>query len=586
MGAVSASSLAVLQGRATIEPAPLIAEPSEQFEGNDGPWSTFIVQVGTPAQGLRVNVAINGQETQVVQTGGCSGEGEPANCANLRGNLFNLNDSTSWVSTTTVWNNTGLYYLGDFVGALLGTYVPGEYGWDSVSLSWGSSVTVNHSIVGAYIATDYYVGQIGISPQSTNFTTSNDNSSALSDPQPSFLTLLREQNSIPSLSYSFTAGSYYRSQQQTNAWGSLILGGYDSSKLGSGELSFPFASDAGREFVVGIQGVTKSGTQQGLLTQPILAALDTTQPFIWLPTAVCQQFEQAFGLTWNDTAEMYFVNDTLHNYLVSENATVTFTLGQTTMSNPNIEIVLPYGSFDLTASYPIVESNSTRYFPLKRAANSTQYTLGRTFFQEAYLTADYERRNFSLSQVSWSNGDQNIIAIRSVNDTAGSGSGSDGLGGSSGLSGGAIAGIVVGIIAVLAIAAAAVFFTRRKKRRQQKKAAELANTEVQPQFADEKKLPPQLDGLEAPRHEADATDSQRFEIGAGADTPLMMEVDGEGTHRSELDSSGKPAELGGAQSSSQVYELPGDDVPEMHSPPPTHLGPQIKVSSPGGGTLR
>jgi hypothetical protein len=28
-------------------------------------------------------------------------------------------------------------------------------------------------------------------------------------------------------------------------------------------------------------------------------------------------------------------------------------------------------------------SNQTRYFPLQRAANDTQYTLGRTFLQEA-----------------------------------------------------------------------------------------------------------------------------------------------------------------------------------------------------------
>jgi len=245
-----------------------------------------------------------------------------------------LNDSSTWVSTTTIWNNTGYYYLGDYIGNLLGIYVPGEYGWDSVSLSWGSGPTVDRSIVGAYIATDYYIGQIGIAPQSTNFTTSNDNSSAMSDPEPSFFSLLHEQNYIPSLSYSFTAGSYYRSQQQTNAWGSLVFGGYDSSKTRSGGLSFPFATDAGREFVVGIQGIAKSGTNNGFLNMPILAALDTTQPFMWLPTVICQQFEQAFGLTWNDTAEMYFVNDTLHEYLISKNATVTFTLGQSTTSSP------------------------------------------------------------------------------------------------------------------------------------------------------------------------------------------------------------------------------------------------------------
>jgi len=570
-----------MERRAVTEPEPLIAEPSQQFEGNDGPWSTFTVQVGTPAQGLRVNIAINGQETQIVQTGGCTGEGQPSSCPQLRGNLFNLKESSTWVSTTTIWNNTGYYYLGDYIGNLLGTYVPGEYGWDSVSLSWGAGPTVNRSIVGAYIATDYYIGQIGISPQSTNFTTSNDNSSALSDPEPSFFSLLREQNYIPSLSYSFTAGSYYRSQQQTNAWASLVFGGFDSSKSGSGALSFPFTTDAGREFVVGIQGIAKSGTDYGLLIMPILAALDTMQPFMWLPIVICQQFEQAFGLTWNDTAEMYFVNDTLHEYLVSENATVTFTLGQSTTSGPTIDIVLPYGSFDLTASYPVVSGNDTRYFPLKRAANSTQYTLGRTFFQETFLTADYERRNFSLSQVNWHGGEQNIVTIRRINDP--SASASQG-GGSGSISGGAIAGIVGGVLAILALAVLAITLVRRKKRRQAREAAELANIEVTPKHddEDEKKLPPQLDGFESLRHEADAIGSQRYEMGGGPATPLMTEVDGDNTQPSELDAFGKPAELGVGQTGNHVFELQGGDVPEMHTP---DLGPRIKVSGPDGGTL-
>jgi len=102
-------------------------------------------------------------------------------------------------------------------------------------------------------------------------------------------------------------------------------------------------------------------------------------------------------------------------------------------------------------------------------------------------------------------------------------------------------------------------------------------------YGDEKKLPPQLDGFESPRQEADAIGSQRYEIGGGPATPLMTEVDGDNTRPSELDAFGKPAELGGGQAGSHVYELPGDDVPEMYTP---DLGPRIKISGPDGGTLR
>jgi len=54
-------------------------------------------------------------------------------------------------------------------------------------------------------------------------------------------------------------------------------------------------------------------------------------------------------------------------------------------------IVLFYAAFDLQATY-LIYNNSTRYFPIRCAAN--EYTLGRTFLQEAYVIANYEHSNF------------------------------------------------------------------------------------------------------------------------------------------------------------------------------------------------
>jgi hypothetical protein len=95
-------------------------------------------------------------------------------------------------------------------------------------------------------------------------------------------------------------------------------------------------------------------------------------------------FENAFGLIWDNGTELYLVNDSLHNALLLQNSSVAFTLGN--LSGEKVNITLPYSAFDLTASSPLVP-NTTHYFPLKRAANSSQYTLGRTFFQEAYVIA-------------------------------------------------------------------------------------------------------------------------------------------------------------------------------------------------------
>lgn len=166
--------------------------------------------------------------------------------------------------------------------------------------------------------------------------------------------------------------------------GSLTLGGFDLSKAGPKNMSFPFASDDSRDLTVGLQGVSASveGVEHALLPQGVYSFIDSTIPQIWLPIAACQQFEQLFGLTIDPDTGIYLINDTLHQKLLKQNATFTFTLGINPEGGQSLEIVLPYASFDLFVDYPTVQ-NRTRYFPLMRATNETQYTLGRLFLQEA-----------------------------------------------------------------------------------------------------------------------------------------------------------------------------------------------------------
>jgi len=163
------------------------------------------------------------------------------------------------------------------------------------------------------------------------------------------------------------------------------LGGYDSSKFIENGVSFPFNSEDARDLTLQLESITMtdSTTSSSLLPSSIPAFVDSSQPSIWLPVEACTLFEQAFGLTWNDTLELYLVNSSQHSTLLAQNANVTFTVGNLT-AGANVNITLPYAAFDLNVSSPIVP-NPTNYFPLKRAANSTQYTLGRTFFQEALV---------------------------------------------------------------------------------------------------------------------------------------------------------------------------------------------------------
>jgi hypothetical protein len=166
-------------------------------------------------------------------------------------------------------------------------------------------------------------------------------------------------------------------------YGQLILSGYDTSRFTENSASFSMAGDVTRDLVVVLQSISYSGSASDtLLSEPIDIFIDSTDPNLWLPEDVCDAFENAFGLTIDDKSGLYVINETHHTTLLNSDAEVTFRLSDVTSGGEAVVIVLPYATFDLTAEYPLVD-NTSYYFPLKRAANSTQYTLGRTFLQEA-----------------------------------------------------------------------------------------------------------------------------------------------------------------------------------------------------------
>ncbi|KAI0967902.1 aspartic peptidase domain-containing protein [Xylaria arbuscula] len=435
----------------------VVISPSEYFEGNDGPWSTFNIRVGTPEQDIRVTVSTASPESFVVLSDyGCSTsvfETVPANCAVSRGNLFNPNQSSSW-------HDLGLFGInenGVGLEANLGYSSRSEFATEKLGIGLTGPSLNNQTVAGIATAEPFYLGLFGLNNQPVNFTSLGNFSS------PSFLTTLKDQGLIPSLSWSYTAGAKYRLKQ---VYGQLIFSGYDTSRFVENSASFTMAGDVTRDLVVALQSISYSGsTSATLLSSTIDIFIDSTDPNFWLPDDVCDAFETAFGLTLDNTTGLYLVNETQHTNLLNSDAEVTFRLSDVDSGGEAVVIVLPYAAFDLTAEYPLVD-NQSYYFPLKRAANSTQYTLGRAFLQEAYLTADYERGVFNVSACSWVQGAaENIVTIPSKgSDDSTDGHGSDS--GKSRLSGGAIAGIVIGaVVAALFIVAAIIYLIRRQRKK-------------------------------------------------------------------------------------------------------------------------
>lgn len=170
-------------------------------DGNDGPWSSFTLQIGTPPQDVKVFISTAATQTWVVVPEGC-GSSDPSNCPALRGGEFALNQSSTWVPNL-IDPPSNIYDL--YVESNLGYTGSGEYGFEMITLGWQGSdgpLLKNQTIAG--IATEeFYLGVFGVNPRPSNFTT-------FDDPVPSYMENLRVQSLIPSTSWGYTAGNQYR----------------------------------------------------------------------------------------------------------------------------------------------------------------------------------------------------------------------------------------------------------------------------------------------------------------------------------------------------------------------------------------
>lgn len=406
--------------------------------------------IGDPPAFVRVLPSTAASAIFAVNPAGCTPSNvTAANCNTTRAGTYNRAASTTAVQK-------GGYALG--LEANLGfKNSNGTYVSDTVALGFSNTTTqasLDSQIVASYSSNSFYIGMFGLNHQPTNFST-------LQDSHPSYLARLRDENLIPSLSWSYTAGARYRSESD---FGSLTFGGYDTSKFVPNNVSFPLAGDVSRDIVVPIQSISSknsTGYSSSLLPTPISAYIDSTIPYLYLPEAACKLFEQTLGLVYNEAVQQYYVDDGLHQSLLANNTNITLHLGATGAATVDIE--MPYASFDLQGSFPFFpkDTNTTRYFPLRKAANDTQYTLGRTFLQEAYLITNYEYSNFSVSQrIFDNNAVKQIVPILTANETAALAAAAPhpvnwrlavGLG------------VPLGIVFLCLVALSALFFIRRRR---------------------------------------------------------------------------------------------------------------------------
>jgi len=117
-------------------------------------------------------------------------------CESARGGVFNWTESSSF-------DSVGVFST--YIEQNLGYDGNAQYGFDVVSLGGigEGGPTLRNTTVGAVAWESFYLGVFGLNPKPTNWT-SYENSS------PSYMTQLKEQNLIPSVSFGYTAGAPYR----------------------------------------------------------------------------------------------------------------------------------------------------------------------------------------------------------------------------------------------------------------------------------------------------------------------------------------------------------------------------------------
>ena len=183
-------------------------------DGDDGSWSSFALRVGSPEQIVRVLPSTAGQQTWAVSPQGCPpgrhGTSTSSSCNESRGGLFDATQSSSWQA------------LGDYSLDLevdLIVEKTASYGRDTIALGFANSIggpTFNSQVIAALETDDYYMGVFGLGHQGTNI-------SNFTNPLPSFLTTMRNESLIPSLSWAYTAGARYRESVSSSVRKSLPL---------------------------------------------------------------------------------------------------------------------------------------------------------------------------------------------------------------------------------------------------------------------------------------------------------------------------------------------------------------------------
>jgi hypothetical protein len=204
-----------------LPPAPFVVPASGSFEGNDGKWSTFNINIGddgtgkSNGQNFRVLISTSSPNTLIPgQTHWCN----TGDCANSRGiGLYNGNQSLG-LQDVSPWQDAGIYKIPlpnwwiDTLSVDENNETGGIWGIDNVGLGNSSpnSKILSEQYVVKHLLGNFYMGSFGLAVGS---------SGPPGGDKPNFLdNFYSSAQLIASRSYAYTAGAYYRKSPLPQFW--------------------------------------------------------------------------------------------------------------------------------------------------------------------------------------------------------------------------------------------------------------------------------------------------------------------------------------------------------------------------------
>ncbi|XPS91699.1 hypothetical protein M3J09_001110 [Ascochyta lentis] len=328
-----------------VADVPIVVAPSGKWSGPDGPWSTFNLGVGNPFQAFE---GVPGTSSSLALLPTAAESCDEAVCPGR--NVFYSENSSSWKTAGVYSLPVPYYYTENLFKGINGTR-GAVWGQDVMYLGNSERDIPSEIYIAEIRSADFVVASFGLAAGKVGGSTIT---------HPTLLTSLRQKGDIPSASFSYTAGSARR-----NSSGSLVLGGYDASRFDSSTtVSLQMPALHNNSLVVVVDSITLSGTLQGTWkpegTTGASFNVDSTLPQLWLPLEACIVFEKTFGIVWNDTAQLYLLDDIVHNQLQQSSPVVNITIPES--DQRIVTFALPYTAFDLTATVPLVSEGSSATF--------------------------------------------------------------------------------------------------------------------------------------------------------------------------------------------------------------------------------